>query len=1230
MAMLLIFFQPHMSALPLSPPSSSPLPLACFPGADGSGGLGAATTSTGESYSSISNAVTINGVDQTDILAPGGCGSNSYSFSFTPTLGQSINAAPIGGATSVTYALMNYDWRSTFPDQWIQVSTATYSFPAFTGSSYTLPTFSGTISGFGEYSVWVTLTTPSGTFNYIYCLGDFTPNSTTASLTALTTINGIPIGPVVICYPDTIELGAPYLAAGSSVPAIPPTASWAINVYNANSSYVPGTLIPALSLSWSTYGGGGYDAPVGLFNLNPSGYTYADGYYVAVITGTDDCGNPIGPIYADYQIASTLSVTVNPIGPIRCYGEATGTAKADIAGSGVTYLWSTVPPQTTQTATGLAAGTYTVTVTNGGCSATGSATITQPNPINIADSEGQITCHGDTTGQISLTVTGGTPYGFSSYYFVWSPNVTATNASGSEALDLGAGTYSVTAYDENSCSATATFVLNQPPALVISGTVHNVPCGDTIGGYIMTTISGGVPGSGYTYLWSPGGAIGPNLLGPLAAGTYSLTVSNAGCADTARFNVLQDSCCTPPLASLVFPDSICVGSTDTIKVSGGTWGRIIIDGDPTLFLNVDSLTAYGGLPLAPIPPAMVGAIHTICYVAYTADPAVTSNYCSDTVCMNFTVINCCTRPTAVLTLNGSSSSVDTFCLGSTVIVNGSGAQWGKLYGDGGQYHPYVPIPTGGLADTSVLTGHHGLGTHSFCFIATNDTTSGCADTVCFTVVVINCCTPPAATFTINGSSTVDTVCLGSTITSYSNGAAWGKVIDHSGANPPFSPIPAAGVRDTTVASGSNALGTHTLCFIGSSDSLGTCTDTICVTVVVIDCGCGTLYGTSNLISNSLDNMQYQFYDSFTSIAPNFINWIVDDSVVGRTVGTDTFTYQFSPGQHIICMQTGTFLPGPNGNSICCYNTICDSINIDACAFWKATDSISYQLDSTNVDSVTFTFHGSTSPLWPTLVWNFGDGTTLVSSDLTIGHLFPQNGLGLKGSIQNVCVDVIWSRGDSITYDSLSVCCCVDTICFTVSTTPCALPIFYIAAVDSESGSYVYQVLHSTGYTDITNTNWAMINSGGTTTGLAVANAADYAANNANGPFFTVTPPVSGEYTICANFSYTVLYNGVLVPCSGYVCQNFNLLAQGPTGGLSIYPNPNNGQAVLQLINYSDAKSAQIELSDMTGQTVLTKTINGLGSGITQNYMDISNLPQGIYTVKMTMGSLQQVSKLIKE
>ena len=57
------------------------------------------------------------------------------------------------------------------------------------------------------------------------------------------------------------------------------------------------------------------------------------------------------------------SATCNPLGGTPAY----------------TYSWSTVPVQTGQTATGLSAGTYTVTVTdNNGCTASNTATLSQP------------------------------------------------------------------------------------------------------------------------------------------------------------------------------------------------------------------------------------------------------------------------------------------------------------------------------------------------------------------------------------------------------------------------------------------------------------------------------------------------------------------------------------------------------------------------------------------------------------------------------------------------------------------------------------------------------------------------------------------------------------------------------------------------------------------------------------------------------------------------------------
>ena len=66
-----------------------------------------------------------------------------------------------------------------------------------------------------------------------------------------------------------------------------------------------------------------------------------------------------------------------------CTGVSNGSATASPSGGapGYTYSWSTIPIQTTQTATGLSAGAYTCTVTDAnGCVATQNVTITATTP----------------------------------------------------------------------------------------------------------------------------------------------------------------------------------------------------------------------------------------------------------------------------------------------------------------------------------------------------------------------------------------------------------------------------------------------------------------------------------------------------------------------------------------------------------------------------------------------------------------------------------------------------------------------------------------------------------------------------------------------------------------------------------------------------------------------------------------------------------------------------------
>jgi hypothetical protein len=95
------------------------------------------------------------------------------------------------------------------------------------------------------------------------------------------------------------------------------------------------------------------------------------------IDGTDNSPAPgFQPATACAACALTLSTSSTDA---NCPSNNDGTATVMVTGGGTgpyTYSWNTVPVQTTSTATGLLAGTYTATVTDlNGCTATSSASV---------------------------------------------------------------------------------------------------------------------------------------------------------------------------------------------------------------------------------------------------------------------------------------------------------------------------------------------------------------------------------------------------------------------------------------------------------------------------------------------------------------------------------------------------------------------------------------------------------------------------------------------------------------------------------------------------------------------------------------------------------------------------------------------------------------------------------------------------------------------------------------
>ncbi len=243
-------------------------------------------------------------------------------------------------------------------------------------------------------------------------------------------------------------------------------------------------------------------------------------------------------------------------------GNSTGTATVNVTGGSTPYTYTWNPSgQTTQTATGLGAGTYTVvvTATNGCFTASATVNILNSNGPNATSAQTNVVCNGGLTGTATANASGGTtPYTYS-----WNPS----GQTGQTATGLGAGTYTCTVTDQNGCTFSFAVTITQPTALALSSTVTNTTCSNSCNGSVMCNVSGGT--SGYTYLWN-NGQTAQTATG-LCTGTYTVTVTDANsCTATATATVASP----PPVTASTSQNNLlcatqCIG-TATVTVGGGT------------------------------------------------------------------------------------------------------------------------------------------------------------------------------------------------------------------------------------------------------------------------------------------------------------------------------------------------------------------------------------------------------------------------------------------------------------------------------------------------------------------------------------------------------------------------------------------------------------------------------------------------------------------------------------
>jgi gliding motility-associated-like protein len=465
-----------------------------------------------------------------------------------------INISATGGTTTYNYnwgsgittqnrtglASGSYNVTVTDANSCSASASATITQPA---SALSVSVLSATnIACFGASNGAITISAAGGTTAYSYNWGS-----------GITTQNrtGLAGGTYRVTVTD-----ANSCSASASATITQPASALVVAVSSATNVSCFGGNNGAINISATggttaySYNWGG-----GITTQNRTGLN--EGSYTVTVTDANSCSASASATVT--QPASALAATVSSATNVSCFGGNNGAINISATGGTTTYNYNWGSGITTQNRTGLASGTYRVTITDANsCSASASATITQPaSALSVSVlSTTNIACFGASNGAITISATGGT----TAYSYNWGSGITTQNRTG-----LADGTYRVTVTDANSCSASASATITQPAsALVVAvSSATNVSCFGGNNGVINISATGGT--TAYAYNW--GGGITTEDRANLSSGNYNVTVTDASsCSASASAAITQ------PASAL----AVAVSSATNVSCFGGNNGSIYI------------------------------------------------------------------------------------------------------------------------------------------------------------------------------------------------------------------------------------------------------------------------------------------------------------------------------------------------------------------------------------------------------------------------------------------------------------------------------------------------------------------------------------------------------------------------------------------------------------------------------------------------------------------------------
>jgi gliding motility-associated-like protein len=500
-----------------------------------------------------------------DVLCAGDA-SGAISISVTDAL-EPIDYIWSNGATTEDITdLVAGTYRVTVTDANLcsRVAEVEITEPAFLSASVTIV---NQPLCFGAPSGEAMVVPQGGVAPYSYLWSDGQTTATATNLMAgayevsLTDFNGCETtATVTLVDPDAITFDFEFTrtACGDSVGTM--------NVANLAGGTGAGTY----TVSWASPDWASYPAPDSLNTESISNLWVAS--YVAIVTDANGCEFRDSMNLTDN---SNLTIIVDSMAMVSCNGGNNGAILVSALNGTEPYTYQWDSGDTDSLLNDAVAGIYHLRVTDVNlCRRDTAFVITEPDALdNTFVFTQAIICHGDTEASFYAEISGGV----APYTYLWE-NSAGDNLGQTAALEnVTADWYFLTVVDANDCIYEDSIEIVEPDTLVLSISITETQCTDSIG-IATATVTGGV--APYTYNWyqlsNPATALsgqGTNTLTDLWVDVFVLEVSDAlGCMaiDTFEMNDVSDIDFTLVLHNQVSCVDKCDARAEVVLPTGGT------------------------------------------------------------------------------------------------------------------------------------------------------------------------------------------------------------------------------------------------------------------------------------------------------------------------------------------------------------------------------------------------------------------------------------------------------------------------------------------------------------------------------------------------------------------------------------------------------------------------------------------------------------------------------------